>query len=102
MELVEDFEDVHGEVLESIGGRFGGGGAAAVAAQIDGDRAGGIADPLRDGFVETAAEAVGVQEHDWRTGAAPIEGADGHASVAGEVDDLRVSVRCRRGGVDHG
>src|SRR5690606_33144397 len=87
-EVVEDLEDVDGKVFEPVGVGVDGCGAAAVAAQVDGDGSGGHPDEMGDGFVETAAEAVGVQEDDGWAGPAPVEGADGGAGVAGEVEDL--------------
>src|SRR5690606_39535090 len=77
-----------GEVLESVGAGVVGRGAAAVAAQVEGDGAGGRGDAVGDGLVQPAAEAVGVQQHDRWPVAAPVECPDGDAGLAGEVDDL--------------
>ena len=88
VEVVEDLEDVDGEVLESVGAGVVGRGAAAVAAQVEGDGAGGRGDAVGDGLVQPAAEAVGVQQHDRWPVAAPVECPDGDAGLAGEVDHL--------------
>ncbi len=96
-EVVEHGEDVTGEQRErvvpvGVRGHVG----ATVGAEVDGDGPVPVGQAPRERVEEAGAEAVGVQQEQGLTGAAPVEGRDAQPVV---LDDVRGGLAAQAAGV---